>query len=90
MSGLAEQMRTPRFGATVTNHIASEANPRRVGYFVRAGRATGRMNPGRWWEITDGRGDFWQLSPDRPRILHTAPNISVDRSTEMPAPGGAS
>lgn len=54
---------TPRFGDLVTNLMASPENPTRTGRFVKAGRRTGRMNPGPWWELTDGRGNFWQVKP---------------------------
>lgn len=80
---------TPKFGATVTNLVASKDNPHRTGYFVRAGHATGRMNPGPWWEITDGRGAFWQLNPTIGRhadILGDQPHLVVDRVTELPQP----
>jgi hypothetical protein len=79
---------TPKFGATVTNHYASPENPHRTGYFVRAGRNTGRMNSGPWWEITDGRGGFWQLGPDDRRLMQPEdfPHLTVDRSTELPTP----
>jgi hypothetical protein len=53
----------PQFGDTVENGWASEDNPTRVGLFVREGRRTGRLNRGRYWEITDGNGKFWELSP---------------------------
>lgn len=36
-----------------------------VGMFVRVVRRTGRvMNPGTFWEMTDGKGDFWQVPPE--------------------------
>jgi hypothetical protein len=54
---------TPAFGDLVENGWTSEDNPTRLGMFVREVRRTGRMNPGRWWEITDGKGKFWQLQP---------------------------
>ncbi len=78
---------TPKFGATVTNHFASEDNPTRVGIFVRSGRRNGRMNPGVWWELTDGRGKFWQVSPDAHHLLRQEdfPHLTVDRTTETPA-----
>ncbi len=80
----------PRFGARVTNLIAGETNPTRVGYFVRAGRNTGRMNHGPWWECTDGRGKFWRLDPVLGRLpAHLPdPHLIVDRSTELPFPAG--
>lgn len=51
----------PRFGDTIENGWASEDNPTRVGIFVREGRRTGRLNPGRYFEVTDGNGKFWEL-----------------------------
>jgi hypothetical protein len=55
---------TAKFGDIVENGWASERNPTRVGFFVREGhRPLGRMNPGRYWQITDGKGKFWELSP---------------------------
>lgn len=50
-----------RFGDTIENGWASEDNPTRVGFFVREGRRTGRMNAGRYFEVTDGHGKFWEL-----------------------------
>ncbi len=52
-----------KFGDVVENGWASENNPTRVGFFVRAGKRTGRMNAGKFWEITDGKGKFWELMP---------------------------
>ena len=40
----------PKFGDPVINTNASDDNPTRHGFFVRALRRTGRMNPGVWWE----------------------------------------
>ena len=53
--------RSPRFGDIIENGWASEENPTRVGLFVREGRRTGRMNAGRYFEVTDGKGKFWEL-----------------------------
>jgi hypothetical protein len=60
-----EAMRTvPKFGDWFTNTVAGEGNPRRHAIFVRAGRTPhGRMNPGPWWEMTDGKGAFWRTNP---------------------------
>lgn len=79
---------TPKFGATVTNRLAGDTNPRRVGIFVRAGRNTGRMNHGVWWELTDGRGDFWQVSPGAAHLMRQEdfPHLVVDRSSEVHPP----
>lgn len=54
----------PLFGESVKNTMASVSNPTRVGLFVRVVRRPhGRMNPGTWWELTDGKGEFWQVPP---------------------------
>ena len=55
----------PKFGDAVENGWASEANPTRVGLFVREGFRTGKMNRGRYFEVTDGNGKFWELPLDR-------------------------
>lgn len=53
----------PSFGDGIENGYASEDNPTRRGFFVRAFKRTGRMNPGLTWEITDGAGKFWEVQP---------------------------
>jgi hypothetical protein len=55
----------PRFGDTIENGWASTDNPTRVGIFVREGYRTGRMNRGRYFEVTNGEGKFWELMVDR-------------------------
>ena len=54
---------SPSFGDVVENGYASEDNPTRRGFFVRAFKRTGRMNPGLTWEITDKAGKFWEIQP---------------------------
>lgn len=54
---------TAKFGDLVENGWASADNPTRVGYFVREFRRTGRLNPGLTWELTDGKGAFWEVKP---------------------------
>lgn len=54
---------TPSFGDVVENGWASEENPTRKGYFVRAFKRIGRMNPGLTWEVTDRAGRFWEVQP---------------------------
>lgn len=55
-------MGAPKFGDFIENGWASHENPRRFGTFVRAGRRTGRLNPGPYWELTDRNGAFWEVS----------------------------
>lgn len=50
----------PKFGTSrYLNPKASIDNPRRIGTYVRTVRRTGRLNPGTYYELTDGKGDFW-------------------------------
>jgi hypothetical protein len=59
----AERVVRPKFGDVIENGWASENNPTRRGYFVREFVRRGRLNPGRTWQITDGRGRFWEFKP---------------------------
>ena len=52
--------RAPKFGEMLRGVWAGEGNPHRDGMFVRTVRKTGRMNPGTWHELTDGKGAFWR------------------------------
>lgn len=68
MSGMDEtQAWKPKFGERVENPVAGPANPRRIGMFVRTVRRSGRLNPGTWWQLTDGQGDFWLSNPEHCR-----------------------
>ena len=54
-----------QFGDIIENGWASDDNPTRTGFFVREGRRTGKMNPGHYFEVTDGAGKFWELPVDK-------------------------
>lgn len=56
--------REPKYGDIMHNPWAGEGNPRRNGFFVRSNRVTGRFNPGLWYELTNGKGDFWKINGD--------------------------
>lgn len=61
---VSKSIPSPRFLDVIENGYASEDNPLRVGYFVKATTTPrGRMNPGRHWQLTDGKGKFWELTP---------------------------
>ena len=49
----------PKFGEWLRGIYASESNPRRDGMYVRTIHRKGRMNPGKFYELTDGNGAFW-------------------------------
>lgn len=51
----------PRFGERVTSRYASDDNPTKHGIFVRTIRRTGRRNRGLHYELTDGKGRFWEI-----------------------------
>lgn len=74
----------PDFGATVVNNLASHDNPHRVGRFVRVIRRRGRMNPGVWWQLTNGRGVFWEVRPDSCEVASSgAGTATSDDETEL-------
>lgn len=78
----------PHFGDIIRNHWAGEKNPHRVGIFIRAGRRTGRLNPGPYWECTDGKGDVWQEGTANRTVEPTAndvnPLVALTAALERP------
>jgi hypothetical protein len=70
----------PKFGDTVLNRAASEGNPQRTGTFVREIRRSGRLNPGVWWQITDGQGSFWETPP---AIAEVQPAPDIARAAQV-------
>ena len=69
----------PTFGDWFTGIYASDDNPTKHGMYVRTIRRTGRMNNGTFYELTDGKGEFWQSSVENcePRTDPAAPVIPV-------------
>jgi len=65
--------RTPKFGEWLRGIWASPRNPHRDGMYVRTVRRTGRLNPGVWYELTDGKGAFWQYEA-KGAVFIEAPN----------------
>lgn len=57
-------MTEPVFGERLRGKYASEANPIRDGYYVRTIVHAGRLNPGKFYELTDRRGKFWRYPAD--------------------------
>ena len=66
-----------KFGDVIENKAASKDNPTRYGYFVREIKRSGRLNPGRYVEITDGNGSFWR-SPLGGQNLVLFSNSSIE------------
>lgn len=50
----------PQFGQLMRGVHASPDNPQRDGFYVRTVVRSGRLNPGRFYELTDKRGNFWR------------------------------
>lgn len=51
----------PQFGEWFTGIYASDLNPQKHGMYVRTIVRKGRvMNPGTSYELTDGKGNFWE------------------------------
>ena len=67
--------RKPCFGDRVINTFAGAANPHREGIFVRSIHRLGKLNPGEWYQCTNGKGDFWEIDP---RSLEIVSRASAD------------
>ena len=86
---VAVERLTAKFGDTIENGWASEANPTRVGYFVREFTVPrGQMNPGLTWEITDGKGKFWRLKPTGDHKI-TVTSATSPAAPSLPAEVGS-
>lgn len=68
--------RTPKFGEWMRGIWASEKNPIRDGQYVRTVKRTGRLNPGTFYELTDGKGKFWNF-PANATVFIDTPNVKV-------------
>lgn len=56
--------KTPKFGDRMYGTFAAEGNPIKYGIFVRVVNRTGRVNRGVYYELTNGKGRFWQYPKD--------------------------
>lgn len=66
----------PRFGVTkIRNPYVADDNPHRDGIYVETIRRTGRLNPGTWYRLTDGKGAFWELKADGCEMLALAEEL---------------
>lgn len=75
-AGPAGDARAPAFGERMRGIWASEQNPHRDGNYVRTVRRTGRFNPGTFYELTDGKGDFWQYPARSTVFISAAPSAA--------------
>jgi hypothetical protein len=80
---------TYRFGDIVVNHSAGDGNPHKQGIVVRVRHRSGRLNPGRYVECTDGKGAFWQYGGPNEKLevigcaLKDLPLRRSDNSNEV-------
>ena len=73
----------PKFGDIIENEWASISNPNRKGYFVRSGVRTGLMNRGKYYQITNAKGKFWELMADGDsRLINHGPGLIVIEALE--------
>lgn len=70
--------RKPKFGDRMRNPWAGEINPHRDGFFVKATRRTGKFNPGLWYQMTDGKGEFWESNGKSMFFLDAIKEPSAD------------
>lgn len=52
----------PKFLDIIENGWASESNPRKYGYYLKTIHRSGRLNPGKYFTLTNGKGDFWETN----------------------------
>lgn len=62
-------MSEPKFGDMIRGNFASETNPIRDGIYVRTINRTGRVNNGKHYQLTDGKGKFWEFEAEHTTIL---------------------
>lgn len=65
--------RTPKYGDRLRGIHASESNPQRDGFYVETVRRTGRMNAGKSYRLTDGKGHFWEYPAESTEPVDATP-----------------
>lgn len=58
-----------KFGDIIENGYASENNPIRTGVFINYGYRNGRCNPGKYLNLTDMNGRFWEYGVDNDKLM---------------------
>ena len=66
--------RTPTFGEWMRGIWASPRNPHRDGMYVKTVRRAGNFNHGTFYELTNGKGKFWQYMASETVFIDT-PNV---------------
>jgi len=71
----------PNFGDIIENGWAGRGDPHRVGIVVRTCYRKGRMNPGKYFVVTDGKGKFWESMGTAGHKLTIIGSITSDLAT---------
>jgi len=71
--------RAPVFGERIMGIWAGESNPHRIGRYVETKRRTGRLNPGVWYRLTDGRGGFWEYEASQTLFVPDSPTEETNQ-----------
>ncbi|MFP5513276.1 MAG: hypothetical protein ACLGJC_09370, partial [Alphaproteobacteria bacterium] len=73
-----------KFGDRIEMIAASHDNPHKFGFFIRRIHRSGRMNPGAFFEVTDGNGEVWFTPPDNVRAAPASPSAAQPAATTVP------
>lgn len=65
----------PKFGDRLRNTAAGEGNPHRDAFYIRTVVKAGRLNPGTFYEMTDGEGEVWNQNPQH--LVPLTPSADV-------------
>ena len=66
---MTESQREPHIGDWIRGTYASPHNPQRDGIYVETIYRTGRLNKGKFYRITDGKGKFWMYPAHATELL---------------------
>jgi len=60
---MADKPKAPKFGTKFKNPSASDRNPQKYGFYVETIVRRGKLNPGKYYRLTDQNGNFWEIEP---------------------------
>lgn len=66
---MSEKTHHPKFGDRIRGIYMGEDHPMQNGMFVKTVRRTGKTNRGLFYEVTDGKGEFWLAPPESTEIV---------------------
>jgi len=71
----------PKFGDLIENGWASDNNPQKISVYIKTNYHKGRINHGKYFNLTDMKGDFWELPNDKESRSKIVGNI-IDKKIE--------